>query len=207
MRTHRKWVRRYCWKVGLYRQGLLHDLSKYSPTEFWRGVKYYQGGTSSPINAEKSASGHGYSEAWMHHKSRNKHHYEYWVDNLDDSFQYGMVPMVHPMPYKYFAEMLCDYLGAARAYLGDHFTYKDEMIWWGNQRNRRAMHEQNKIMLDIIFTDLAVAAREQIAHPGWCPSPEQLLKNGYVETIYNANCSPWLRTNKYKEPAYIEYGG
>ena len=41
--AHRRWVRRYCFKLGLVWQGLIHDLSKYSPTEFWRSVKYYQG--------------------------------------------------------------------------------------------------------------------------------------------------------------------
>lgn len=212
VRTHRKWVRRYCWRLGLYKQGFFHDLSKYSPTEFWRGVKYYQG-TSSPINAEKDNHPLHYSEAWMHHKSRNKHHYEYWVDNLDTSFEYGMVPMVHPMPYKYFAEMLCDYLGAARAYLGDKFTYKDELEWWMKKRNKCAMHESNKRMLDIIFSDLAVAAREEIAHPGKWATTKELLTHttynhiGYVENVYNANI-PWpLRTKNYKEPQYIEYGG
>lgn len=213
VRTHRKWVRRYCWNLGLYRQGLLHDLSKYNPIEFWRGVKYYQNGTKSPINAEKDASPLHYSGAWMHHKSHNKHHYEYWVDHLDDSFECGMTPMVHIMPYKYFAEMLCDYLGAARAYLGKDFTYKRELEWWMNKRNRCAMAEANKRMLDIIFSDLAVAAREEVARPGSWATPKDLLHHttfehiGYVESVYNANAPEILRTRAYKEPTYIDYGG
>lgn len=212
IRKHRKWVRRYCWNLGLYWQGLVHDISKYNPVEFWRGVKYYQGGTSSPINAEKSVN-HGFSAAWMHHKSHNKHHYEYWVDHLDDSFTYGMVPMVHPMPYKYFAEMLCDYLGAARAYLGDKFTYKAELEWWMKKRNQCAMHDCNKRMLDIIFSDLAVAAREEVARPGTWATPKELLYHGtfdhigYVENVYNANTPEYLRTRNYKEPTYVDYGG
>ena len=39
---HKLLVMKYCFKVGLYKQGLLHDLSKYSPEEFWTGVYYYQ---------------------------------------------------------------------------------------------------------------------------------------------------------------------
>ena len=84
--THKLLVMRYCFKVGLYKQGILHDLSKYSPTEFSVGVKYYLG-DESPNNAERMDR--GYSSAWLHHKGRNKHHYEYWIDcSLD-----GLYPL------------------------------------------------------------------------------------------------------------------
>lgn len=74
---HKILVMRGCFQVGLIRQGLLHDLSKYSPTEFIVGCRYYQGNMS-PNNAEREAV--GYSSAWLHHKGRNKHHLEYWID-------------------------------------------------------------------------------------------------------------------------------
>ena len=74
---HKLMVMRYCFRIGLYKQGLLHDLSKYSPAEFLVGCKYYQG-TRSPNNAEREDI--GVSTAWLHHKGRNKHHYEHWVD-------------------------------------------------------------------------------------------------------------------------------
>ena len=80
--NHHKWlVCQGCFKVGLYKQGLLHDLSKYSPTEFLVGCKFYQG-TRSPNNAEREVK--GYSAAWLHHKGRNRHHYEYWLDYSTD---------------------------------------------------------------------------------------------------------------------------
>ena len=72
---HKLLVMEGCFKVGLYWQGITHDLSKYSPTEFLVGARYFQG-TRSPNAAEREAK--GYSEAWMHHKGRNRHHYEYW---------------------------------------------------------------------------------------------------------------------------------
>lgn len=78
--THRRLVRRLCFKCGLIRQGLTHDLSKLSAAEFWRGVKYYQGNRS-PQTRERELF--GYSAAWLHHKGRNKHHYEYWTDFAD----------------------------------------------------------------------------------------------------------------------------
>lgn len=133
---HKYWVFHYCCKMGIPVQGLLHDLSKFSPVEFWESVKYYQG-NSSPIDACKKDK--GWSAAWMHHKGRNKHHYEYWVDNLDN----GGTPL--EMPLKYKKEMLCDYLGAGRAYYGKDFTYEKEYEWWQNKLSKPlAMHENNK---------------------------------------------------------------
>lgn len=89
--------------------------------DFIESVKYYQG-DGSPINAAKADK--GWSAAWMHHKGRNPHHYEYWMDNFDK----GGNPLI--MPYKYAKEMICDYFGAARAYLGKKFTYQGEFEWW-----------------------------------------------------------------------------
>lgn len=42
VREHRALVRKYCFAVGLYRQGLTHDLSKYTPTELINGFRYYE---------------------------------------------------------------------------------------------------------------------------------------------------------------------
>ena len=74
---HRHKVISNCARAGILGQGLRHDLSKYSLTEFIPGVKYYTG-TRSPNEGERRDI--GYSKAWMHHKGRNKHHYEYWQD-------------------------------------------------------------------------------------------------------------------------------
>ena len=115
---HRNLVCRYCFRVGLYRQGLLHDLSKYSPVEFWRGAKYYQG-FRSPNDAERKAN--GVSLAWLHHKGRNRHHFEYWIDYCiapDGSVFMGGCKM----PMKYVAEQFCDRVAACRIYLGDKYT-------------------------------------------------------------------------------------
>ena len=95
---HKNMVMKGCFRVGLYRQGLAHDLSKYMPSEFWVGVKYYQG-TQSPNNAERDVL--GYSSAWLHHKGRNKHHYEYWLDYGIHAGD-GIVPV--PMPMRYIVE-------------------------------------------------------------------------------------------------------
>lgn len=138
---HKYWVFYYCCKMGIPWQGIKHDLSKFSPVEFFEGVKYYQG-TSSPIDACKKET--GYSLAWLHHKGRNRHHYEYWQDNFDTGTTHLQ------MPEKYQLEMLCDYLGAGRAYMGKDFTFQKEYEWWQNKKKRaKAMHpEQIKYIED-----------------------------------------------------------
>lgn len=168
---HRKWVRHYCFKMGLYWQGLTHDLSKYHPVEFLESVKYYQG-TRSPIDACKEAN--GYSMAWFHHRGRNKHHHCYWVDNFDQGMTFNI------MPYKYFVEMLCDYLGAGRAYMGRNFSYAKEREWWQGKRKTIAMHPKQIEMLDAIFDRLADKEAQ-----GYDPMEETSLgMQWFVEEIY-----------------------
>ena len=72
--THRKYVRQMCFKMGLYWQGLVHDLSKYSPVEL-SIYKYYNGKRSPHQECREIL---GYSPSWIHHYHKNKHHYQYW---------------------------------------------------------------------------------------------------------------------------------
>lgn len=145
---HKWWVFYYCCKFGMPITGLLHDLSKFSPTEFFESVKYYSG-TRSPIDACKEDI--GWSRAWMHHKGRNKHHYEYWQDNFDNGGQSLL------MPFKYNLEMLCDYLGAGRAYNGKKFTYAGEYNWWLMKRQKPlAMHPVNKMFIEGMLYSFAM---------------------------------------------------
>lgn len=113
---HRHLVAHYCFRMGLIRQGLTHDLSKYSPTEFLEGAHYWQG-VRSPNNEAREEV--GYSRAWLHHKGRNRHHFEYWIDyglNCDTIIR-GV-----PIPRKYIAEMVADRISASRVYQGDAYT-------------------------------------------------------------------------------------
>ena len=111
---HRHLVIKYCFKVGIGFQGLFHDLSKYSFQEFFRSVKYYNG-VKSPTETERMEN--GYSKVWMHHKGRNKHHFEYWTDLDKDKMKY----ISYPMPIKYVKEMFCDRIAASKTYLKDKY--------------------------------------------------------------------------------------
>lgn len=143
---HKYWVAYYCFRCGLYWRGIKHDMSKFSPIEFWESVKYYQGNRS-PIDAAKEDK--GWSSAWMHHKGRNTHHYEYWQDNFDN----GGNPLI--MPYEDSAEMLCDYLAAGRAYMGKEFSYMLEWVWWTKKNSKPlAMHKVNHAFISRILHKL-----------------------------------------------------
>lgn len=141
--THKLMVMKYCFRVGLYRQGLLHDLSKYSPTEFLVGCFYYQGDRS-PNNAEREER--GVSLSWLHHKGRNRHHFEYWVDY---SLEYpDKVIMGARMPRRYVAEMIMDRIAASRTYLGDKYTDQEplayflkgkEKLWFIHPRTKKEL--------------------------------------------------------------------
>lgn len=124
---HKVLVMKNCFRVGLFRQGLMHDLSKYSPSEFLTGVKYYQG-TRSPNAAEREEK--GYSEAWLHHKGRNKHHFEYWIDFSKASQGLSGAKM----PVNYLVEMIMDRIAACRVYRGRDYT--DGAAWEYYERER-----------------------------------------------------------------------
>ena len=140
---HKYLVMQGCFKVGLYKQGLLHDLSKYSPSEFWVGVKYYQGDRS-PNNAEREAI--GYSSAWLHHKGRNKHHYEYWIDYSTKEIAGGMAPA--PMPEKYIVDMLMDRIAACKVYNGMQYTDASPWNYYSLGRERAPLHPKTKALLE-----------------------------------------------------------
>lgn len=133
--------------AGIPWRGLVHDLSKYSPIEFWSSVKYYQGGKRSPIPIQKRNE--GYSAAWLHHKGRNKHHWEYWYDTEADE----KMPI---MPYKYTVEMICDKLAASITYGGKEWTNSSELKYWNEkERDKSYMNESLKNVLDEVFLQVS----------------------------------------------------
>ena len=145
--THHKLVvMEGCFKVGLFKQGLLHDLSKYSWEEFKTGVKYYQG-TRSPNAAEKEEK--GYSSAWLHHKGRNKHHFEYWTDVSTAEDHWKIVGV--KMPVNYLAEMVMDRIAASKIYQGRNYTDAAPYTYFSRNKEYIVMHPETKACLDKIL--------------------------------------------------------
>ena len=147
--THRRLVRKYCFKLGLYWQGLTHDLSKYSPTEFLVGVRYYQGDRS-PNDMERRDK--GYSSAWLHHKGRNRHHLEFWTDYGKTEDGIGIVGV--EMPVRYVAEMFCDRLAASRVYRGAEFRQEDPWLFFQRTKGHTMMHENTRDLLEEMLLKL-----------------------------------------------------
>ena len=146
---HKLMVMKGCFAVGLYWQGLTHDLSKYMPSEFFVGARYYQG-TQSPNNAERMDR--GYSSAWLHHKGRNKHHYEYWMDysaHMGD----GIIPA--KMPDKYVVEMFIDRVAASKNYNKEKYQDDMPLKYYLSGNPGKFMHEDTRRKLELLLNMLA----------------------------------------------------
>lgn len=140
---HKFWVAYYCFQIGLYKQGILHDLSKFSLTELKGALKYWND-TKSSLAYEKELN--GYSATFLHHRGRNPHHYEYWIHSLDN----GGVPA--KMPKKYALELICDYLAACRTYGND---IKLEYNWWLKNESKMKIHEDTKRYCRLVFCGIS----------------------------------------------------
>jgi hypothetical protein len=156
--NHKILVMKGCFKVGLYKQGLLHDLSKYSPVEFLAGCRYYQG-DKSPNNAERMDK--GYSSAWLHHKGRNKHHMEYWIDydipqtGKDGKKGHGKICGMK-MPVKYVVEMYVDRVCASKNYEKDNFADDAPLQYYSKSRDYYIIHEDTRALLELLLVMLSL---------------------------------------------------
>ena len=145
---HRHTVIAHSRRAGILFQGLRHDLSKYSPTEFIPGARFYCGDRS-PNEEERAL--YGYSAAWLHHKGRNRHHFEYWSDYNVKTKEFGPVPM----PPKYIAEMFCDRVAASKIYQGEKYTDKHPLEYFMRSKGRRPIDPNTSDMIEGLLRTLA----------------------------------------------------
>lgn len=151
---HKRYVFRCMAQCGHPLQGFLHDMSKFSPAEFWTSVKYYQG-FRSPIDAEKEDK--GYSLAWFHHRGRNKHHSQYWCD-----ISFGEVKPCR-IPEKYLLELICDTIGAGKAYLGKDWNSHKPIEWFTGRDKNSFYHPETKKALYKAYMYIDVYGWDQFA--------------------------------------------
>ena len=169
---HKYYVFIHAARLGLYKQGFMHDMSKFSPSEFLRGIKYYADGKHSPNDKERSI--YGYSFAWLHHKGRNKHHFEYWTDY--DPADRKIKPV--KMPYKYLLEMLCDRLAASKVYQGKNYSDAHPLEYFMKGKQNRFIHPVTSDTLEELLS--------MIAKNGEINTFEYIRKNKVnLEKIYN----------------------
>jgi len=132
---HKYFVLIECWKRGLYWQGIVHDLSKYSFYEFFTSARYFQG-DSTPVAVEKKEV--GYSRAWLHHKGINMHHWEYWTDFFE-----GIIKPCK-IPEKYLIEIACDMIGASKAYLKHKYNQKEPLAYFNSHCDKWIITDVDK---------------------------------------------------------------
>lgn len=200
---HKYYVMKFCFKCHRYRRGLLHDLTKFGPTEFFSSVKYYQGNRS-PIDAEKEIN--GYSLAWQHHKGHNPHHWEYWIDNIGprevkvrsvyETFEGEKLPIVCTelrskpdalkIPYEYVVEMICDWLGAGIVYnkakVDYNIPYEEPINYYNKCKPNRLIHPETMKLLEYY---LNIIKEEGIN--SFC---EDVINNVTIKEKYN-NSTLW----------------
>ena len=154
---HKNLVRHYCFRAGLYKQGIMHDWSKYSPVEFINSVRNFQGGKKSPNFGEKATK--GYSSSWLHHKGRNRHHFEYWIDFSMDKSK-GLVG--NKMPVNYVAEMMMDRIAASSVYKGKEYTNSSPMEYYNREKDFIVIHPETRALLVHLLTVLSEQGEEAL---------------------------------------------
>ena len=162
---HKRAVFRNCRKCGLFFRGLVHDLSKFSPTEFFESVKYYNG-KRSPIGVCRRET--GMSHAWLHHKGRNKHHIEYWLD--------GDCEVTPMMPYKFAVECVCDKLAATRVYAGKDYDTTLPLKHWEKYGCRVDGNPKTMKFIEQAFRDVLEHGEDYV------------LNRQYMQTKYEEIC-------------------
>ena len=123
---HKWFVIVECFKVGLYWRGLIHDLSKFLPSEFIPYAIYFYGNGKNDKEFDKS---------WLLHQKRNPHHWQYWLLYEDE----GQLKTLN-MPIKYRKEMLCDWIGAGKAITGKDNTKK----WYELNKNNMLLNRDTR---------------------------------------------------------------
>ena len=165
--AHKRLVRQYCFRLGLYRQGLLHDLSKYGPTEFRVGARYFCGHRS-PNELERLET--GVSSAWLHHKGRNKHHLEYWLDYAP-ALNYRIGGM--EMPVRYVVEMFCDRIAACQTYQGERYSDASTWEYYKKSLDHYIIHPKTQALLE----KLLLMLRDEGEGPAFAYIRREVLKN------------------------------
>lgn len=184
VRTHRKYVRRMCWKMGLFWQGLFHDLSKYSPKEM-SIVKYYTG-KKSPHQVCREEI--GYSPCWIYHYHRNKHHFQFWWDEDEEG---KIIPI--KMPYKYVIESFCDMVGASKAYAQK--KWEPKMVWdyWlAKCVGKRIMNTESQYLVEKLIWNLYQMGEERFLD--WYKRAKKYIQQSYEDGTLDKDVQTFPQT-------------
>ncbi len=151
---HKYYVTIECFKIGLIWRGLMHDLSKFLPDEWFPYADYFYGEYNSfneiphdfryYVKTKESVK-EAFDLAWLKHIHRNKHHWQYWILRNDDGPREAL-----EMPDKYLKEMLCDWIGAGKAITGKN----DLKIWYAKNKDKMTLHPNTRSKVEEVLSYL-----------------------------------------------------
>ena len=136
---HKRRVLRECWHVGLYWQGVTHDLSKFLPDEFFTSVKFFENDSLIQEQRDRAQSG------LLKHYHRNPHHPEHWLLKPGRAL---------PMPRRFLLEMLCDW----RAFSPD--DPESVKTWYLKNKDEFVFHPDTRAELETLL-EVAMTSSEE----------------------------------------------
>lgn len=134
-----KWiVFKECAKRGQLWRGLVHDLSKFLPCEYFPYVDHFYG-----VNNQSA-----FDHAWNRHQKSNKHHWQYWVLTPDDG-----EPKALEIPRHYVIELVSDWYSAGMVITGGNNLAK----WYSANKGKMILHPNTRNYIEhLIFNDFDV---------------------------------------------------
>lgn len=161
---HKWFVLLKCIDFGIGWRGIVHDISKFSPSEWFPYVDKFYGGPwekySDRHGDARNFPGYKYTQewvderfrtAWLHHQRRNPHHWQYWVLRNDD----GTIVCLE-IPRKCALEMVADWWGAGRAIKTHHDggEYDELQEWYAKNRDKIMLHDNTREFVEEIVSGL-----------------------------------------------------
>jgi len=154
---HKFYVGKECFKIGLFYRGLIHDLSKFTLSEFIPYAKHFHGPKSYKDSAKRDKTGYykptntgdpDFDLAWLFHKNRNKHHWQYWIiPELEENEKQVAIEI----PEIYIKEMVCDWLGAAQAQGKER---KSVLNWWKENKHKMIFHSNSYCKIEEMLKNI-----------------------------------------------------
>lgn len=151
---HKSFVNKECMSLGYRWRGLIHDMSKFLPSEYipYANHFYNKDGSKREVRDKSgfydpnNTGDKKFDKAWLFHQKRNKHHWQYWVLPKDD----GSIKVLE-MPQKYLMEMICDWVGAGKAqgYLSPkEDPYYETRKWYNKNKDKMQLHENTRRIVE-----------------------------------------------------------
>ena len=144
---HKWFVFIACCKHRIIWRGIMHDMSKFRPSEFIPYAKYFYGQYDDG-EVEKN-----FNKAWLLHIHRNPHHWKYWVLQNDTI---TTQPKLILIPIQYLKEMGCDWLGAEKAITGRD-SIKE---WYLKNKNQIQLNKTSREWIEKNFIKISTEQSE-----------------------------------------------